>query len=714
MPPSAIPATLTVALVGNPNTGKSTLFSALVGIHQHVANYPGVTVEKKTGRMPHGGKSYEVIDLPGVYSLAPRSRDEMVTVDVLLGRTPDLQPIDAVLCIVDAANLSRNLYLVSQVRELGLPIVVALNMLDVAQQRGVTIDVKRFQQQLQLPVVAIQANRRLGIEQLKEALHEATARGPAVMESPLPAPFSREVAELEPLLAERCAMSAGVSPRFLAQRLLLDGNGYMEQALLAGMDGQFEERIRAARQRIVAAGLVLPDLETAARYEWASRVLERAGVPAAHARPTVSDRLDRLLTHRFLGTVLLLVVMVVVFQAVFAGADPVMRVISWAMDAVGDWVQAALPAGALRSLLVDGVIHGVGSVLVFLPQIAILFCFIAILEDCGYMARAAYLMDRHMVRVGLSGKSFLPLLSSFGCAVPAIMGARVVENDRDRLATILVAPLLTCSARLQVYVLLIAAFIPSVSVFGALRVGRFHPLAWLNLQGIVLASMYVLGTVAALTAAWVFKRTLLRGAAPLFVMELPSYKWPSPRTVLYRVVERCMVFLRCAGTLILAVAILVWAALYYPGGGKTPEHSLLAGAGRLIEPMVKPLGWDWRVGCAVIASFPAREVVVATLGVIFSPADGQEPAAEGDTSRLQTSLLAATWEGTNRPLFTVPTALSIMVFFTLCAQCAATLAIIRRETNSWRWPAFTLVYMTVLAYVGALITYQAGTWIACR
>jgi len=381
----------------------------------------------------------------------------------------------------------------------------------------------------------------------------------------------------------------------------------------------------------------------------------------------------------------------------------------------------------------------------FLPQIAILFLLIAILEDCGYMARTAYLMDKLMVRVGLNGKSFIPLLSSFACAVPGIMAARVIEDERDRLTTILVAPLVTCSARLPVYALLITAFIPQQTYFG----GR------LNLQGLTLAGLYLLGIVAAVVAALIFKRTILRGEAPPFLMELPSYKWPSLRTALQRVTQRCWLFARCAGTLILAVSVIVWAAMYYPHNAAVVEaplrplqeqlqaqldslgpadpqraeveqelqqldrriagayqrQSLLARAGRMIEPVVKPLGWDWRIGCAVIASFPAREIVVATMGVIFDVGDDTGTESQEGSTRLHAALRAATREDTGRPLFNTAVGMSILVFFALSAQCAATLAVIRRETNSWRWPAFTFAYMTTLAYIGAFLTYHVGMWI---
>jgi len=736
----------TVALLGNPNTGKSTLFSALAGIHQRVGNYPGVTVEKKTGRMEYDGRRYELIDLPGLYSLSPRSRDEMVSVEVLLGRGAGAAPVDAVVCIVDASNLERNLYLVSQVLELGLPTLVALNMLDVARDHGMAIDVDRLRHRLGIPVVPIQANRRIGVAQLKTALAAMVGRQAERRESPLPAPFREETARVESLLAEEDhGLDIGkLCPRFVAQRLLLDRHGYLQNVLLPPGDGQLPRALEAARKRLATAGCAAPSVETRARYGWARQVLEGVVARTTRDRPSRTDRLDRFLTHRLGGTIVLALVMFTVFQAVFVGARPLTALIDRGTELLGRAVQVSLAEGPLRSLLVDGVIRGAGSVLSFLPQIAILFLFVGILEDCGYMARAAYLMDKLMVRVGLSGKSFLPMLSSFACAIPGIMAARVVDNERDRLTTILVAPLLTCSARLPVYTLLIAAFIPATS----------YAAGWIQLQALTLGGLYLLGIVAAVSMALVLKQTFFRGRAPLFLMELPSYQWPSIRTVFLRVAERAVVFIRCAGTLILAVSMLTWAAAYYPHrtaasaaleaqqvalakriagsapgaadgaaaaaemeqlqralAGQRQRQSLLGHMGHWIEPAVKPLGWDWRIGCAVLASFPAREVVVATMGVIFNLGDESQGKGAEASTQFHEALRNATWDGSDRPLFNVPVALSVMVFFALCAQCVATLAVIRRETNSWRWPLFTFTYMTTLAYVGAFITYQLGSWI---
>ncbi|MBX6315166.1 MAG: ferrous iron transport protein B [Isosphaeraceae bacterium] len=735
--PAADRQTRTIALIGNPNTGKSTLFSALAGVHQKVGNYPGVTVEKKIGRMMHQGVHWALVDLPGTYSLAPRSPDEMVAVDVLSGRRADVNPPDAVLCIVDASNLERNLYLVSQVLDLGLPTVVALNMVDVARARGLVIDAAMLSERLGVPVVEVQANRRLGLDRLKMALAEALARPAPEPISPFPEPFPQEVERLRVALAES---GRGTLPRHLIERLLLDTTGYVERHVLPDEPGALHEAVRAARERLAQAGCPVPAVEAMARYGWVARVLDGV-VRRPERRPiTAADRLDRVLTHRLWGTLIFAALMLVVFQAIFRWSEGPIAWIDQAIGSVGDWVGSHLAEGPLRSLLVDGIIGGVGSVLAFLPQILFLFFFIAILEDCGYMARAAYLMDKLMVRLGLSGKSFIPLLSSFACAIPGVMATRVIENRRDRLTTILIAPLMSCSARLPVYTLLIAAFIPDRRYLGGL----------LGLRALTMFAMYLVGILTAAGVAFLLKRTLLRGATPPFVMELPAYKWPSPRLVLHRMLDRGWAFVRRAGTMILAVSVLVWAAAYFPHdsarveapyrsesqaleirlaalppddparfevearkaeleakiAGAYRRQSWLGRAGRFLEPAVRPLGWDWRIGCAAIASFPAREVVIATLGVLFDVGDQVE---EGEAnSRLQDALRAATWEGTDRPLFNVPVALSLMVFFALCAQCVATLAVIRRETNSWVWPLFTFTYMTTLAYLAALVTYQVG------
>jgi ferrous iron transport protein B len=726
--------TIRVAVVGNPNTGKSTLFTALAGVRQRVGNYPGVTVEKKTGHLRHAGQTFELIDLPGTYSLAPRSPDEMVAVDVLLGRGAGESPPDVVLSIVDASNLERNLFLTSQVLALELPTVVALNMIDLARDREIEIDLAALSERLGVPVVPIQANRRSGLEALKAALASAAGAKPMARVNPLPEEFQRHARAIGSALSETRPRPL---PHFLVERLLLDGGGYLEGELLNGDTAVMTGKLRAARESLAAAGLPVPAVEAMARYDWIARTLNGiVSRPNVH-QGTLSDRIDAVLTHKLAGTLVFVVVMAFLFSSIFVWSAPLMALVDAAVGGVADAVSAIMPAGALRSLVVDGVIGGVGAVLIFLPQILILFFFIALLEDCGYMARAAFLMDRLMAGVGLSGKSFIPLLSSFACAIPGIMATRTIENRRDRLATILIAPLMSCSARLPVYVILIGAFVPAQKYLGGL----------VGLQGLTLLAMYAVGVVVAIGVAWVLKRSILRGETPPFVLELPSYKIPSFRNVVYRMAERGWSFVARAGTVIFAVTIVVWALAYYPrsdervageiasqreqlaasaatpgelaafddpahlerlGASLHQQNSYLGRAGQWIEPAVRPLGWDWRIGCAAIASFPAREVVMGVLGVIYQLGPDVDVGEASDQSRLGDQLRAARWDDTGKPVYNLPVALSIMVFFALCAQCAATLAVIRRETNSWRWPAFTFVYMTVLAYVGALVTYQVG------
>jgi len=739
MKPTTQPSTITVALVGNPNTGKSTLFNALSGVRQRVGNYPGVTVEKKIGHVQIDGQRFELVDLPGTYSLAPRSPDEMVAVDVLLGRRSDVSSPDVVICIVDAGNLERNFYLLSQVLELGVPTIVALNMMDVADARSVEINVERLRERLGTIVVPMQANSGRGITELKAEIARAAQQDASPPESPFPAEFQQEVAAIEKTLADTKPL-----PRYLAERLLLDTSGYIEEEVLPQQHETLHAELIAARERLATAGMPVPGVEAMARYEWVGKLLDGTAKRPTERQVTKSDKIDRVLTHWLLGTSIFTSMMIIVFCAVFYVAE-------YPMDQIGSgqkWLSAqvgnVLEEGALHSLLANGVIAGVGGVLVFLPQIFILFFFIAVLEDCGYMARAAYLMDKLMSRVGLSGKSFIPLLSSFACAIPGVMAARVIENRRDRLVTILVAPLMSCAARLPVYTLLIAAFIPADTYLGG----------YLGLQGLTMFSMYMVGIFTAVLVALVLKKTILKGETPPFVMELPSYKMPSLWTVLHRMFERGWAFIKRAGTVIFAVSIVIWAALYYPRDADTVEapirqraaelqakvdaidaanpdnadklataqaelaaldvdneiagayqrQSYLGRAGQAIEPIVRPLGWDWRIGTAAIASFPAREVIVATLGVIYDLGDD----VDEESASLREQMRSATWDGTDRPVYNIPVALSIMVFFALCAQCAATLAVIRRETNSWRWPIFTFTYMTVLAYVAALVTYQVG------
>lgn len=706
---------VTVALVGNPNAGKSTLFNALSGLRQHVGNYPGVTVERKTGRFAYAGIDFEVIDLPGTYSLAPRSPDEMVAVELLLGRQPGEPRPDVIMSIVDASNLDRHLYLTTQLLELGRPVVLAVNMIDVAADQGMTVDAAVLAKETGLRVVPIQANRGVGLDALRDALKNATNDLPPGPAARLPDAVEHETESLR-------AELDGEVPTFLARRLLLDVDGYTEQWLVAAHGDGLRSRVAAARERLAAVGHTIPAVEARARYGWVRGITAKAVSRPVKRPVTRTDRVDRILTHRLWGTLFFLFVMFVVFQAIFLGATPLMDGIESSVGWVGDQLNAMMDPGPFRSLVVEGIVGGVGGVLVFLPQIVILFGFIAVLEDCGYMARAAFLMDRLMSRCGLSGKSFIPLLSSVACAIPGILATRVIENRRDRFATILVAPLMSCSARLPVYAVLIGAFLT-------------EGYSWW-VPGLSLFGMYMIGFIAAPLVALVLKRTLLRGSPPLFVLEMPAYKRPSLVAVVRRMAGAGWAFVYRAGTLILITMVLVWALLYFPDrdaagryedqievlteagheeeatrlDGEWKRNSFLGRAGRALEPVFEPLGWDWRIGMAALASFPAREVIVGTLGIIY---DVGELDAGDDVAR--SALSAAVrehWKADpTRGRYGVAVALSVMVFIALCMQCFSTLAVIWRETRRIAWPVFTFVYMTTLAYLGALVTFQLGRFI---
>ncbi len=723
----------TVALVGNPNTGKSTLFSALCGVPTRIGNYPGVTVEEKLGKYNDGLGKITVVDLPGTYSLSARTPDEMVSVDVLLGRRREVPKLDAVIVIVDATNLERNLYLFTQVRQLGLPIVVVLNMWDRVGRADWKIDVSALSDRLGVPCVTATASKGVGLEPIKQAIRNATAAANNIQSCEpklFPQTFYDEIELVDRWLADH-----GVEKlqSFLIERMLLDvGATTGEIASKSHLHSSLAALLNDSRQRLAAAGCRVPAVETKARYAWIREQLTGIAQRPTQDLQTGSDRIDRVLTHRFWGLLVFALIMFGIFQAIYSGATAFMDGIESCQGWVTATVQALMPSGILRSLITDGIVAGVGSVIVFLPQILLLFFFIGLLEDCGYMARAAFVMDKVMTKLGLSGKSFLPLMSSYACAVPGIMATRTIDNWRDRLVTILIAPLMSCSARLPVYLLLIYAFVPDTSWLGG----------WVNLRGLILMAMHLVGLCFAIPIAWTLKKFVFGGQPSPFVMELPSYKWPSQRVVLYRVLERGQAFVGRAGLLIFCTSVLIWAAGYLPsdhtelhavtnqiesleagtdpGAEKSAQlialeeeqrrlnsrlirESYLGQAGTFIEPAVKPLGWDWKIGVGVIASFPAREVIIATLGTIYSLS-----GESSDESGLEQALRQSTWPD-GRPVYTLPVAFSLMVFFALCAQCAATLMVIRHETNSWRWPIVTFVYMTSLAYLGALLTYQVGS-----
>ena len=599
--------------------------------------------------------------------------------------------------VVDASNLERNLYLVTQVMETGLPVVVALNMTDLAERRGLQVDPAELQRRLGVPVVPMVARSGEGVDDLRQAVTAAFDAAP-------PDPGWQWPEEIRTAEASLAAAQPQ-HPAFELRRALFDHDGEAEH--------RYENPELIASVRETAGGpAALQVVEAQVRYGFIGEVVAAAVRRPETPRVTRTERVDAILTHKVWGTALLIVVGYFVFMSIFQWATPVMDLVEAVFGAIGDSVESsgALGGGALESLVVDGVIAGVGGVVVFLPQILILFGFIAVLEDCGYMARAAFLMDRLLRWCGLSGRSFIPLLSSFACAIPGIMATRTIESRRDRLVTILVAPLMSCSARIPVYVILTAAFVPATMVLGII-----------NLQALVFASMYFLGIVVAVLVAWALRRTKFRGAPAPFLMELPPYKMPGPRVVVQRMLGQATHFLTRAGTLILASSLVIWALAYWPRADfPAPavatdaaltelaadqaqlQQSFLGRMGRVVEPAFAPMGWDWKVSIAVIASFPAREVVVSTLGVIYGLGEVDE-----ESTALRDRIREVTWDHGPRmgqPVLDLGGALALMVFFALCAQCAATLMTIGKETRSWGWPLFTFGYMTTLAYICAALT----------
>ncbi|HEX2188848.1 MAG TPA: ferrous iron transport protein B [Longimicrobiaceae bacterium] len=692
-----------VALIGNPNTGKSTLFNALTGMRQRVGNYSGVTVERVEGRYTDGDRPVTVIDLPGTYSLSASSPDEEIALGVLLGRVEGVPAPDAVVVVLDAQNLERNLFLASQVLELGLPTVVALNQVDAAEAAGLRIDAVELTLQLGAPVVPTVATRGEGLDVLKRAVRSAPGLPRPERRFELAAEARAALAPVEARLVE-----AGFGPGAAAMEALRLLAAPRAEAHLADVP-ELREALAAANARLEEAGVHARSLEAEARYGWIAEVVDASQRRESERGRSLTDRVDAVVLHRFLGPLIFLALMGLVFQSIFSWAEPVMGLIEGGFASLGAAVGALLPEGDLRSMVVDGVIAGVGSVLVFLPQIVILFLFLGFLEDTGYMARAAFIMDRFMRGVGLHGRSFIPLLSGYACAVPGVMSTRTIENREDRLATIMVLPLMSCSARIPVYTLLIGSFIPSVAVAGIF-----------NLQGVTLLAMYLLGTVSALVVAAVFKRTLLRGQVRPMIMELPPYRLPRPRVLLTTVWHRASMFLRRAGTVILAITIVLWALATYPKTEPTPglpdeaaqeqqlENSVLGRLGHVIEPTVRPLGYDWKIGVAILSSFAAREVFVSSMGTIYGVGSG----ADESSVVLRDRLLGERDPATGMLVYSPLVAVGLMVFYVYALMCASTVAVVHRETGGGReglkWAAFQFGYMLALAYGAAFLVYRVG------
>lgn len=645
---------LTIALAGNPNAGKTTLFNSLTGLNQKVANYAGVTVERKEGIWSMGDLSATLIDLPGLYSLDATSLDEQIARDVITGKIESIPKPDVIVSVVDATNLERNLYLATQLFEYGTPVVIALTMIDVFEKRKHEIDISKLSENLGVPVIAVNAKAERGRIELAETVLE----------------------------------TVGTSVKIPCE---LNGGG--------------------------------PDVDNAkifARYNFISGAVQESVRHNDAREHRISEKIDSVLTHKVFGLAILILILLTVFQAIFSWATLPMDLLEQGFGALGGGVRSFLPEGILADLIVDGIIAGVGGVLVFLPQILLLFLFISVLEDTGYLARAAFLLDKLMSRVGLHGKAFLPLMSSFACAIPGIMATRTIENRRDRFATILIAPFMSCSARLPVYTLMIGAFFAGQTVFG-----------FISLGAVLMLAMYALGITVALIVAFILKRTILKAPPPPFIMELPPYRMPSLRTVFQNMLTRAWLFVKRAGTVILAISIILWALMYFPRSspqsvvssqpeavrnndqrstideplpeGEQLRNSFAGRLGHMIEPVIRPLGFDWKIGVALIASFAAREVLVSTLSIIYNV--GKD---ENEQSETLISAIRNAKDDNGRIVWTPLTALTLMVFFVLAMQCMSTVAIVRRETNSWAWTLFMVGYMTILAYAAAFITFQAG------
>lgn len=741
-----------IALIGNPNTGKSSVFNGLTGLRQKVGNYPGVTVEKKLGTFTLGGRQCVLVDLPGTYSLAASSPDERVVVDALSGHIAGLPRPDAVVCVIEAANLKRNLFLATQVAELGIPMVIALNLWDEAQGKGLVIDVKTLSERLGVAVVTTVARRGEGFPQLREAIG-AALKAKAGEQRMTPMAWPQAVQDS---LAAIGAAAAGHTDVPLSelemQRILFDANS----AVLGRVQGQaavsaVQSAVTKGRERLRGLGYNPMAAEAVMVYAHLEQVLAGIVQEPVTRKRQISEAIDKLLVHRVWGLVLFLGLMYIVFQAVYSWAGPLIDGIGelqgFLQEAAEGWIPESMPV--LQSLIGSGLIEGVGAFVVFLPQILILFFFISLLEDTGYMARAAFLMDKLFGWCGLSGKSFVPMLSSYACAIPGIMATRTIDDPKARTVTALVAPLMSCSARLPVYVLIIGALIePAYGPWWA---------------GFALFVMHFVGLAVAIPMSWVLTRFVLRTRSQPFVLEMPPYRFPRARDVGYRIWMAGKEFVMRAGTVILAMTVIIWALLYFPhpetleeqtqeqfvaqkvaqgeftapelgalleqgqaGDPVAPEQavelaselqnaidsayigqSYMGRAGKFMQPLFAPAGFDWRITVAVLASFPAREVVVTTLGVIYSLGGD----VDEESGSLRQILEKATWtEGPllGQRLFTLPTALSLMVFFALCMQCGSTVIVLARQL-SWRWAAFSFCSLTVIAWVLAVAVYQIGS-----
>jgi len=693
-----------IALVGNPNSGKSTLFNLLTGLKQKTGNFPGVTVDRKSGRMKlPNGQQVELIDLPGTYSIYPKTLDEQIVQEVLLDKDHDQHP-DTIIVVADASNLKRNLLLFTQIRDLNIPMVLVLNMMDVAERRQLKIDLRGLSIDLGIKIIPTNSHTGDGIEALKNVLSQPLVQSKK--------PFYQVKALAGPTIE-------AVKGEFSLHEDYQAFQYAQQSARLKFLAESERQRIADIKKENGFQELPTQSEETLGRYALISDIVDRnVKQSSGNDKTTLSQKVDRITTHKVFGYMIFLALLMLIFQAIFAWAEGPMDLIEGALASFSGWVKGGLPEGVLNDLLTDGIIAGLAGVLVFIPQIAILFGFISLLEESGYMSRAVFLMDRVMRNFGLNGKSVVPLVSGMACAIPAIMATRNIENWKDRLITIFVTPFMSCSARLPVYTLLIALVVPDESVFGLF-----------NLKGLVLTALYLLGFFAAILSAWAMKFILKTKHKGYFVMELPGYKIPQWKNVGLTIFEKSKTFVVEAGKVIIAISILLWVLASYGFNDKFRnaetyvqqelpvdatsteyeialnayklEHSLAGSFGKVIEPAIEPLGYDWKIGIALITSFAAREVFVGTMSTMYSIG-----ADEEDELTIKEKLSKEINPKTGKPMYTMALGFSLMVFYAFAMQCMSTIAVVYRETKGWKWPIIQMVYMTSVAYLSALLTYN--------